>query len=201
MKLPMPLKNALIEAMVTQYTEYHSASKVSDEPMTFLIPVTSILEDTNDFGITDTDIQVTVDENSGSLSYSDDRGNVQFVSPFTRTCSTYDECLDYIKSNTKENQKFTLEYDPAIKESLIYNFFSGSIVMIVPESMTSLSQLRFALTVGGSKLRTIMDSLDGGWVYVFPKFIMEYMECGKTPAKDTNVQKVLACYLDDMFPE
>ncbi|WP_340818230.1 hypothetical protein [Methanolobus sp. WCC4] len=199
MKLPMPLKNALIEAMITQYTDYNPASKVSDEPMTFSIPVTSILEETNDFGITDTDIQATVDENSGSLSYSDDKTNLQFISPFTRNCDRYNECLDYIKDNTKENKKFSLEYDPAIKESLIYNFVSGSIVMIVPDSMTSLSQLRFALAVGGSKLRAIMDSLGGGWVYVFPGYIMEYMECGKTPARDTNVQQVLASYLEDMF--
>jgi len=30
---------------------------------------------------------------------------------------------------------------------------------------------------------------------------MEYMECGKTQAKDTNVQQVLASYLEDIFPE
>jgi hypothetical protein len=201
MKLPVPIKHALIEAVIKQYTEYQSSSMISKEPVTFSIPVTKILEGAEDFGMTRSDIQTTVIDNEGSLSYSDDLENLQFISPFTRTSSLYNECLDYIRKNTSANAKFTLEYDPAIKESLIYNFFSGSIVMIVPDSMTSLSHLRFALMAGGSKLRAIMDSIGGGWVYVFPKFIMEYMECGKMPAKDTNVQQVLACYLADMFPE
>jgi hypothetical protein len=30
---------------------------------------------------------------------------------------------------------------------------------------------------------------------------MKYLECGKTPAKNTYVQLVLASYLRDMFPE
>jgi photosystem II stability/assembly factor-like uncharacterized protein len=29
---------------------------------------------------------------------------------------------------------------------------------------------------------------------------MESQECGKIPAKDTNVEEVLASYLNDMFP-
>lgn len=201
MKLPISIKNALIETIIDQYIENDPSSKVSEDPLSFSIPVANILEDTSDLNIKESDIQVTVAENSDSLSYSEGQENLHFISPFTRRCDRYNECLDYMKKNTSSNKKFTLEYDPAIKESLIYNFFSGSIVMIVPESMTSLSQLRFALMAGGSKLRAIMDSMGGGWVYVFPQYIMEYMECGKMPARDTNVQQVLACYLADMFPE
>ncbi|WP_321431208.1 hypothetical protein [uncultured Methanolobus sp.] len=105
-----------------------------------------------------------------------------------------------MQESTKANRKFTVEYDPAIKESLIYNFFSGKIVLMVPEEMTSLSKLRFALMAGGSKLRAIIDST-GGWIYVFPKHIMESMECGKMPARDTNVNMVIASYLADIFPD
>ncbi|KXS42936.1 hypothetical protein HWN40_06470 [Methanolobus zinderi] len=201
MKLPAPIKHALIEAMISQYSENHPASRVREEPLTFSVPVTDILEDTSDFNIIESDIQDAVDKNPASLSFNDGSDTLQFIPPFTRSCELYDDALNYFKENTASNPKFTLEYDPAIKESLIYNFFTGSIVMIVPDRMTSLSQLHFALMAGGSKLRAIMDSKDGGWVYVFPKFIMEYMECGKTQAKDTNVQQVLASYLEDIFPE
>ncbi|SFM29207.1 hypothetical protein [Methanolobus profundi] len=201
MKLPLPIKHALIETMITKYIEDNSASRISEEPLTYSVPVSSILESASDFGLTTDDVKATVDENQGSLSYSEDPEVLEFISPLTRSCDRYNECFDYIKENTSSNAKFVIEYDPAIKESLIYHFLSGSIVMIVPDSMTSLSQLNFALMAGGSKLRAIMDKLGGGWVYVFPKYIMEYMECGKTSAKETNVQMVLASYMADMFPD
>jgi hypothetical protein len=200
MKLPISIKHALIEAMITQYTENSPSSGIGEEPLTFSVPLANIQEDAEDFKITESDIKATVVENPGSLSLSKETDSLLFVPPFTRTCDHYDQALNYIKENTSSNRKFTLEYDPAIKESLIYNFFSGSIVMIVPDGMTSLSQLNFALMAGGSKLRAIMDNKGGGWVYVFPKYIMEYMECGKTPVMDTNVQQVLASYLEDIFP-
>jgi hypothetical protein len=105
-----------------------------------------------------------------------------------------------MQESTKTNRKFAVEYDPAIKESLIYNFFSGNIALLVPEEMTNLAQLKFALMAGGSKLRAILDDT-GGWIYVFPKHIMEYMECGKMPSRDTNVNMVIASYLADVFPD
>ncbi|WP_406661710.1 hypothetical protein V7O66_04105 [Methanolobus sp. ZRKC3] len=200
MKLPMPIKYALIEAMITQYTEDHPSSRVSEETLTFSIPVVNILEDTNDFGITDSDIQDVVTENTDSLSYSKDSGTLHFTSPFTRSSDLYNESLNYIKESTASNAKFTIGYDSAIKESLIYHFFKGSIVLMVPEDMSNPSQLKFALTVGGSKLRVIIDDT-GGWIYVFPKYTMESMECGKMPARESNVQQVLASYLEDVFPE
>lgn len=201
MKLPTLLKNALIETMISQYTEDNSSSKINEDPITFSVPVSKIREDTQDFTINEYDIQDTIAENPGSLSLSEGSDSIEFIPPFSRTCDRYDEALNYIRDNTSSNPKFTLTYDPAIKESLIYNFFTGSIVLIVPDEMTNLSQLNFALMAGGSKLRAIMDSMGGGWVYVFPRYIMEYMECGKMPARDTNVQQVLASYLEDIFPE
>lgn len=201
MKLPTLIKHALIETMISRYTEDEPSSRISEEPLTFSVPVAKILEDTQDFKITESDIQTTVSKNSGSMSLSEETHAIQFTPPFNRACDRYDEALNYIRENTSSNPKFTLGYDPAIKESLIYNFFTGSVVLIVPDGMTSLSQLNFALMAGGSKLRAIMDSTGGGWVYVFPKYIMEYMECGKMPARETNVQQVLASYLEDIFPE
>lgn len=200
MKLPTPIKHALIEAMISRYTEDNPSSKLSEDPLTFSVPMASILEDTQDFRINESDIKVTISENPDSLSLNDRSDTLQFVPPFIRACD-YDDVLNYIRDNTSSNPKFTLAYDPAIKESLIYNFFRGSIVLVVPDGMTSLSQLNFALMAGGSKLRAIMDRTGGGWVYVFPRYIMEYMECGKMPARDTNVQQVLASYLEDIFPE
>ncbi|MEZ5336259.1 MAG: hypothetical protein R2741_14045 [Methanolobus sp.] len=199
MKLPASIKHALIEAKISLYTENHPSSKVNGEPLTFSIPTDNILEMTKPFGITVSDIQTSVTENPGSLIINEDEA-VIFTPPFTRKCDKYDDCLNYIKENTSSNSKFTIEYDPAIKESLIYHFFSGSIVLMVPEGMQSLQQLKFALMAGGSKLRAIIDKT-GGWIYIFPKFIMESMECGKMPAIDTNVDEVIGSYLEDMFPE
>lgn len=200
MKLPIAIKHALIEATISQDTETSPSSLISKNPLTFKIPLARILDDTSVFGINDSDIQATIKENPNSLSYLEDSEAVQFIPPFTRTCNLYDAVLDEIKENTSTNPKFTIGYDPAIKEALIYHFFSGSIVLMVPEGMSNLSQLKFALTVGGSKLRTIID-MTGGWIYAFPKYIMESQECGKILAKDTNVEQVLASYLDDIFPE
>lgn len=199
MKLPASVKYALIETTISQYTENYPSSLISKNPLTFKIPLARILEDTSVFSINDSDIHATITENPNSLSYLEDSEAVQFILPFTRTCNLYDAVLDEIKKNTSTNPKFTIGYDPAIKEALIYHFFSGSIVLMVPEGMSNLSQLKFALTVGGSKLRTIID-MTGGWIYVFPKYIMESQECGKIPAKDTNVEQVLASYLNDIFP-
>jgi hypothetical protein len=200
MKMPAQVKHALIEAMITQYTEDFSSCKISQEPLTFQIAVGKILDDTEVFGITESDIKETISVNPESLLLTEDSESVQFIPPFTRECNSYNKLLDYMRESTKANRKFTVEYDPAIKESLIYNFFSGKIVLMVPEEMTSLSQLRFALMAGGSKLRAIIDST-GGWIYVFPKHIMESMECGKMPARDTNVNMVIASYLADVFPD
>lgn len=199
-KLPAPLKHALIEATISQHTENYPSSLISKNPLTFGVPLVKILEDTEIFGITESDIQDTTIENLNSLSYKEDLKTVQFTPPFTRTCNLYDAVLNEIRTDTTTDPKFTIGYDPAIKEALIYHFFNGSIVLMVPESMSSLSQLRFALTAGGSKLRAIID-MTGGWVYVFPKYIMESQECGKIPARDTNVEQVLASYLTDIFPE
>ncbi|WP_370573200.1 hypothetical protein [Methanomethylovorans sp.] len=200
MKLPIAIKHALIEATISQDTETSPSSLISKDPLTFKIPLARILDNTSVFNINDSDIQATIKENPNSLSYLEDSEAVQFIPPFTRTCNFYDAVLDEIKENTSTNPKFTIGYDPAIKEALIYHFFSGSIVLMVPEGMSNLSQLKFALTVGGSKLRTIID-MTGGWIYAFPKYIMESQECGKILAKDTNVEQVLASYLDDIFPE
>lgn len=199
MKLPTPIKHALIEATISMYCENFPSSKINEKPLTFKVPLVTIRADTEIFGITDSDIQATIAGNPDSLSYIEDSKAVQFTPPFTRTCNLYDVVLDKIKANTSVNPKATIDYDPAIKEDLIYNFFTGSIVLMVPESMSNLSQLKFALTVGGSKLRAIID-MTGGWIYVFPKYIMESQECGKIPAKETNVEQVLVSYLDDMFP-
>lgn len=199
MKLPTALKHALIEATIILYAETSPSSLVSKTPLILRIPMVQILKDTENFGITESDIQATIKENPNSLSYVKDSKIVQFIPSFTRIYNLYDAVLDNIKANTATNPKFTIGYDPAIKEALIYHFFSGSIVLMVPESMSNLSQLKFALTVGGSKLRAIIDTT-GGWVYVFPKYIMESQECGKIPAKDTNVEEVLASYLNDIFP-
>lgn len=199
MKLPASVKHALIETTISQYTENYPSSLISKTPLTFRFPLIKILEDTEIFGITDSDIKSTITKNPSSLSYIEDSEAVQFIPPFTRTCNLYDTVLDEIRANTSTNPKFTIGYDPAIKEALIYHFFSGSIVLMVPEGMSNLSQLKFALTAGGSKLRSIID-MTGGWIYVFPKYIMESQECGKIPAKDTNVEQVLASYLNDIFP-
>ncbi len=199
MKLPIAIKHALIEATISLDTETTPSSLISKNPLTFKIPLARILEDTSVFSINDSDIHATITENPNSLSYIEDSEAVQFIPPFTRTCNLYDTVLDEIRANTSTNSKFTIGYDPAIKEALIYHFFSGSIVLMVPEGMSNLSQLKFALTAGGSKLRTIID-MTGGWIYVFPKYIMESQECGKIPAKDTNVEQVLASYLNDIFP-
>ncbi len=200
MKLPIAIKHALIEATISQDTETSPSSLISKDPLTFKIPLARILDNTSVFNINDSDIQATIKENPNSLSYLEDSEAVQFIPLFTRTCNLYDAVLDEIKENTSTNPKFTIGYDPAIKEALIYHFFSGSIVLMVPEGMSNLSQLKFALTVGGSKLRTIID-MTGGWIYAFPKYIMESQGCGKILAKDTNVEQVLASYLDDIFPE
>lgn len=200
MKLPVSIKHALIEAMISQYVENYPASRISEDPLTFSVPVSKILEDANDFLIDEADVLTTISENPGSLSYEENSGNLQFIQPFTRNRELYTECLDYIRENTSSNPKFTIEYDSSIKESLIYHFFAGSIVLMVPDGMNSLSQLKFALMAGGSKLRSIIDTT-GGWIYVFPKYIMESMECGKMLARDTNVQQVLASYLEDIFPD
>ncbi|MBP1908490.1 hypothetical protein [Methanolobus bombayensis] len=200
MKLPTQVKHALIEAMIAQYTEDYPSCKISQEPLRFQIAVGKILEDTEVFGITESDIKETVTSNPDSLLLTDDSEAVQFIPPFTRKCDSYNKLLDYMQESTKANRKFTVEYDPSIRESLIYNFFSGKIVLMVPEEMTGLSQLRFALMAGGSKLRAIIDDT-GGWIYVFPKHIMEAMECGKMPARDTNVNMVIASYLADVFPD
>ncbi|AFV22512.1 hypothetical protein Mpsy_0301 [Methanolobus psychrophilus R15] len=200
MKLPTPIKHALIEATISMYIETYPSSRISKEPLAFAIPPVKILEDTEIFGITDSDIQATVAENPNSLSCIIDPDAVQFIPPFTRTCNLYDKVLDNIKTNTSIDPKTTIFYDPAIKEDLIYHFFTGSIVLMVPEDMSDLSQLKFALTAGGSKLRAIID-VTGGWVYLFPKHIMQSRECGKILAKDTNVDQVLARYLDEIFPE
>ncbi|WP_321430957.1 hypothetical protein [uncultured Methanolobus sp.] len=56
MKMPAQVKHALIEAMLTQYTEDFSSCKISQEPLTFQIAVGKILEDTEVFGITVSDI-------------------------------------------------------------------------------------------------------------------------------------------------
>jgi hypothetical protein len=199
MKLPTPIKHALIEATISMYTETYLSSRISKEPLAFAIPMVKILEDTKIFGITDSDIQATVAENRSSLSRIKDPDAVQFIPPFTRTCNLYDAVLDSIKANTSIDPKATICYDPSIKEDLIYHFFTGSIVLMVPEDMSDLSQLKFALTTGGSKLRVIID-VTGGWVYLFPKHIMQSRECGKILARDTNVQQVLARYLDEIFP-
>ena len=200
MKLPVPIKHALIEATISQYVDDHPSCKVSQEPATFEVPMDKILEDTEVFKITGSDVMETITANSGSLSFIEDPGSVKFIPSFSRDCDLYSKLLDYMKKSTEDSRKFTVEYDPGIKESLIYNFFKGHIVLMVPESMTNLSQLRFALMAGGSKLRAIIDDT-GGWVYVFPKYIMESMECGKMSARETNVDQVLASYLADMFPD
>jgi hypothetical protein len=199
MKLPVLIKHALIEANISLYAESKPSSRTNEKPLTFKISLAQILEGTKYFGITESDIQATIIENPNSLSFIEDSRAVQFIPPFTRTCDRYDEILDEIKTNTSANPKFTISYNPAIKEALIYHFLTGSIVLMVPEDMSNLSQLKFALKAGGSKLRSIID-MTGGWIYVFPKYIMESQECGKIPAKDTNVEEVLASYLNDMFP-
>jgi hypothetical protein len=200
MKMPTQIKHALIEAMISQYTEDFPSCKINQEPLTFQVAVGKILEDTEVFGITQSDIKETIAANTGSLSLNDDSEYLQFTPPFIRECDSYNKLLDYMQESTKANRKFTVEYDPAIRESLIYNFFSGNIVLMVPEEMRSLTQLRFALMAGGSKLRAIIDDT-GGWIYVFPKYIMESMECGKMPSRDTNVNMVIASYLADVFPD
>ena len=200
MKLPAPIKHALIEANISLYAESKPSSLTNEKSLTFKIPMAQILEDTKYFGITESDIQATIIENPNSLSFIEDSRAVQFIPPFTRTCNLYDAVLDEIKTNTSANPKFTISYNPAIKEALIYHFLTGSIVLMVPENMSNLSQLKFALKAGGSMLRVIID-MTGGWIYVFPKYIMESQECGKIPAKDTNVEEVLASYMNDMFPE
>lgn len=199
MKLPTPVKHALIEATISTYIEDYSSSPIDKKNPTFEIPLVKIREDTKLFGITESDIHANIVENPNSLSYSEDSDTVQFISPFTRTCELYNDVLDNLKANTAIDSKTTISYDPAIKEDLIYHFFTGSIVLMVPEGMSNLSQLKFALKTGGSKLRAIID-VTGGWVYLFPTHIMESMECGKTAAKDTNVEQVLASYLEDIFP-
>lgn len=198
MKLPAPIKHALIEANISLYAESKPSSRTNEKPLAFKIPMAQIIEDTKYFGINESDIQATIIENPNSLSYIEDSKAIQFIPSFTRTCDLYNEILDEIKTNTSANPKFTIGYDPAIKEALIYHFFTGSLVLMVPEDMSNLSQLKFALKAGGSKLRSIID-MTGGWIYVFPKYIMESQECGKIPAKDTNVEEVLASYLNDMF--
>lgn len=200
MKLPAPIKHALIEANISLYAESKPSFRTNEKPLIFKIPMAQILEDTKYFNITKSDIQATIMENPNSLSFIEDSGAVQFILPFTRICNLYDSILDDIKANTSTNPKFTIGYDPAIKEALIYHFFTGSIVLMVPEDMSNLSQLKFALKAGGSMLRAIID-VTGGWIYVFPQCIMESQECGKIPAKDTNVEEVLASYLNDMFSE
>lgn len=199
MKLPVLIKHALIEANISLYAESKPSSRTNEKPLTFKIPMAQILEDTKYFGITESDIQEMIIENPNSLSFIEDSKAVQFIPPITRTCNLYDAVLDEIKTNTSTNTKFTIGYDPKIKEALIYHFFTGSIVLMVPENLSNLSQLKFALKVGGSTLRAIID-ITGGWIYVFPKYIMESQECGKIPAKDTNVEEVLASYLNDIFP-
>ena len=199
MKLPVLIKHALIEANISLYAESKPSSRTNEKPLTFKIPMAQILEDTKYFGITESDIQEMIIENPNSLSFIEDSKAVQFIPPITRTCNLYDAVLDEIKTNTSTNTKFTIGYDPEIKEALIYHFFTGSIVLMVPENLSNLSQLKFALKVGGSTLRAIID-ITGGWIYVFPKYIMESQECGKIPAKDTNVEEVLASYLNDIFP-
>ncbi|WP_292464343.1 hypothetical protein [Methanolobus sp.] len=199
MKLPTPIKHALIEATISMYIETYPSSRSSKEPLAFAIPMIKIREDTEIFGITDSDIQATVAGNPNSLSYIKDSDVVQFIPPFTRACNLYDKVLNNIKTNTSVDPKTTIFYDPTIKEELIYHFFSGSIVLMVPEDLSDLSQLKFALTAGGSKLRSIID-ITGGWVYLFPKHIMQSQECGKILARDTNVDKVLARYLEEIFP-
>nr|WP_321498316.1 hypothetical protein [uncultured Methanolobus sp.] len=200
MKMPTQIKHALIEAMISQYTEDFPSCKIEQEPLKFQVAVGKILEDTGVFGITEADIKETITANPGSLLLTDDLESVQFIPPLTRECDSYNKLLDYMQESTKANRKFTVEYDPTIRESLIYNFFNGKIVLMVPEEMTSLTQLRFALMAGGSKLRAIIDET-GGWIYVFPKYIMESMECGKMPSRDTNVNMVIASYLADVFPD
>lgn len=161
----------------------------------------SILADTEVFGITDSDIQATVAGNAGSLSYSGNSGSIQFVPPFTRTCRLYDTILDSIKADTSVNPKATIAYDHSMREGLIYHFFRGSTVLMVPESMSGLSRLQFTLMALGSRLQAIMDVTGGwAWAYVLPRYIMHSDECGKMPAKDTNVHQVLARYLEDIFP-
>jgi len=199
MKLPTPIKHALIEATISMYIETYPSSRSSKEPLAFAIPMIKIREDTEIFGITDSDIQATVAGNPNSLSYIKDSDVVQFIPPFTRACNLYDKVLNNIKTNTSVDPKTTIFYGPTIKEELIYHFFSGSIVLMVPEDLSDLSQLKFALTAGGSKLRSIID-ITGGWVYLFPKHIMQSQECGKILARDTNVDKVLARYLEEIFP-
>lgn len=199
MKLPAPIKHALIEANISLYAESKPSSRTNEKSLSFKIPMAQIIEDTKYFGINESDIQATIIENPNSLSLIEDSRAVQFIPSFTRTCNLYDAILDEIKTNTCANPKFTISYNPSIKEALIYHFFTGSIVLMVPEDMSNLSQLKFALKAGGSMLRAIID-MTGGWIYVFPKYIMESQECGKIPAKDTNVEEVLASYLSDMFP-
>jgi hypothetical protein len=199
MKLPTPIKHALIEATISMYIETYPSSRSSKEPISFVIPLVKIREDTEIFGITDSDIQATVAGNPNSLSCIKDPDAVQFIPPFTRTCNLYDKVLNNLKTNTSIDPKTTIFYDPAIKKDLIYHFFSGSIVLMVPEDLSDLSQLKFALMAGGSKLRSIID-VTGGWIYLFPKHIMQSRECGKILARDTNVQQVLARYLDEIFP-
>lgn len=200
MKLPAAIKNALIETMIKQYVETNPSSRTIQGQDVFSIPFGKILEATEMFSVSRDDIRETLMANPGSLNENTDSDAVIYTAPFTRECDKYEKCLDYIKENTASNSKFAIEYDPAIRESLIYNFFSGFIVLMVPEEMKSLSQLRFALLTGGSKLRAIIDKT-GGWIYVFPKYIMESMECGKTPADTTNVNNVIASYLEDIFPD
>ncbi|MCQ6963537.1 hypothetical protein [Methanolobus chelungpuianus] len=199
MNLPAALKHALIEATIYAFTESDPSSRISEKPLTFVIPVAGIRADTEVFGITESDICATVAENSGSLSYSGNSGSIQFVPPFSRKCRLYDTLLESIEASTSMDPKATVAYDPSIREGLLYHFFRGSTVLMVPESVSGLSQLQFALMAPGSRLRAIMDGT-GGWAYVFPKYIMRSEECGKMPARDTNVQQVLASYLEDMFP-
>ncbi|WP_407356371.1 hypothetical protein [Methanolobus sp. WCC5] len=174
MKLPPSLKHAFVEAMILQYTENDPSLRICDNPLTFKVPIAGIRTDAKGFGITDSDILDTVTENRNSLSLCENGATLQFIAPFTRKCNLYDAVLDDIMENTSRDQKFTMSFEAALKEGLIYHFFTGSIVLLVPDGMTSLSQLRFSLMAGGSKLRAIMDSTGGGWVYVFPKYIMEF---------------------------
>lgn len=199
MKLPAALKHALIEATVSAFSENNPSSRISEKPLALGIPVAGILADTEVFGITGSDIRAAVAENAGSLSYSGNSGFIQFAPPFTRTCRLYDTVLESIGASTSIDPKATVAYDHSIREGLIYHFFKGSTVLMVPESVSDLSQLQFALMAPGSRLRAIMDRT-GGWAYVFPRYIMHSGECGKMPARDTKVQQVLASYLEEMFP-
>jgi hypothetical protein len=200
MKLPTPIKNVLIETTISTYTENYPSSRINENPLTFEIPLSSILEDTNIFDIINSDIQATISENPDSLTYIEDQNVVQFTPHFTRKCKLYDAVLNNIQAETANYPKTTINYDLAIKEELIYHFFAGSIVLMIRNAQSEITQLEFALKVGGSKLRTIIDET-GGWIYIFPKFIMQSQECGKLSAKNTNAPKILADFLDEMFPK